>query len=124
METWQRETFPAIRAQAARRGADLYFGDEAGVRTDHHSDTTWAPVGQTPVVTGTGRRHSVNMISAVTPRGELRFATFPGRLTAEVFFDFLRRLVADNPDPVYLIVDNHTVHRAAATSNPPTASSP
>lgn len=52
---------------AGRRwGADLYVGDEAGIRTDHHSATTWAPIGQTPVVTATGRPHSVNMISAVT----------------------------------------------------------
>lgn len=43
-----------------------------------------------------------------------------------MFLGFLHRLVADNPRPVYLIVDHHTVHRAAAGAalSPPTASSP
>jgi hypothetical protein len=36
------------------------------VRSDYHAGTTWAPVGQTPVVRTTGARFSVNMISAVT----------------------------------------------------------
>ena len=31
-----------------KEGAEVYFGDESGVRTDHHAGTTWAPVGQTP----------------------------------------------------------------------------
>src|SRR6187455_1763507 len=66
---WKEERFPAIRAQARREGAEVYFGDESGVRTDHHAGTTWAPVGQTPVVEVTGERTSVNMISAVSPGG-------------------------------------------------------
>ncbi|MBN1174663.1 MAG: winged helix-turn-helix domain-containing protein [Micromonosporaceae bacterium] len=34
-----------------------------GVRSDYHSGTTWAPVGSTPAVYGTGSRMSVNMVS-------------------------------------------------------------
>ena len=51
---WKEEEFPAIRAQAREEGAEVYFGDESGIRTDHHAGTTWAPVGQTPVVKVTG----------------------------------------------------------------------
>jgi len=70
---WREEEFPAIRVQAREEGAEVYFGDEAGIRTDHHAGTTWAPVGQTPVVEVTGERSSVNMISAVSPSGALMF---------------------------------------------------
>jgi transposase len=42
---WKEDQFPAIRAQARREGAEVYFGDESGVRTDHHAGTTWAPGG-------------------------------------------------------------------------------
>jgi hypothetical protein len=28
---------------AKQAGADIYFGDEACVRSDYHSGTTWAP---------------------------------------------------------------------------------
>ncbi len=44
----------------------IYFADEAGIRFDYHAGTTWVPVGRTPVVTATGARHSLNMISAGT----------------------------------------------------------
>ena len=63
---WKSEEFPAIRKQAKAEGATVYFGDEAGIRSDYHAGTTWAPIGQTPVVKATGARHSLNMISAVT----------------------------------------------------------
>ena len=55
---WKEERYPAIRDQARQEGAEIYFGDESGVRTDHHAGTTWAPVGQTPVVEVTGERKS------------------------------------------------------------------
>ena len=37
---WRAEEFPAIREQARREGAEIYFADEAGIRTDHHAGTT------------------------------------------------------------------------------------
>lgn len=42
---WRSETYPAIRAQAQEAGATAYFADEAGVRSDYHAGTTWAPAG-------------------------------------------------------------------------------
>jgi transposase len=45
---WKAEEYPAIREQAAQVGATIYFADEAGVRSDYHAGTTWAPVGRTP----------------------------------------------------------------------------
>jgi hypothetical protein len=51
VEKWKREEYPAIKARAAEVGATILFADEASVRTDYHAGTTWAPVGQTPVVT-------------------------------------------------------------------------
>jgi hypothetical protein len=73
---WKAETYPAIRAEAARVGATIYFADEAGVRSDDHAGTTWAPVGHTPVVAATGDRFGVNLISAVTAKGKLGFAAY------------------------------------------------
>jgi transposase len=69
VRAWKRETYPKIRAEAADAGASIFFADEAGVRTDHHAGTTWAPIGRTPVVVATGERKSVNMVSAVTRTG-------------------------------------------------------
>ncbi len=63
---WKTVSYPAIWAEAVQAGATIYFGDEAGVRADCHAHTTWALVGQTPVVTSTGQRYTVNMLSAIS----------------------------------------------------------
>jgi transposase len=113
---WKAEEFPAIRAHAKKEGATIFFMDEAGIRSDYHSGSTWAPVGQTPVVAGTGKRYSVNMISAVTAKGALRFAVYEGGTNATVFINFCKRLLHDTDGPVYLVVDGHPSHRAKATT--------
>jgi hypothetical protein len=48
--------------------------DELGVRSAAGADRSWAPVGQTPVSKGTGKRFRVNMVSAVSNAGMLSFA--------------------------------------------------
>jgi transposase len=111
---WKAETYPQIRVQAAQVGATIYFADEAGVRSDYHAGTTWAPVGRTPVVATTGERVSVNLISAVTAKGALRFAAYDGNLNGGVFIDFCRRLLHDTSGPVFLVLDGHPVHRSNA----------
>ena len=112
VRTWETETYPAIRAQAKQEGARIYFADESGMRSDYHSGTTWAPVGETPVVAATGRRFSLNMISAVSPQGEFRFMLNEGTVTADVFVEFLRRLLVGMDKPVFLVVDGHPVHKS------------
>jgi transposase len=111
---WKAETYPQLRAQAAEVGATIYFTDEAGVRSDDHAGTTWAPVGQTPVVATTGDRFGINLISAVTAKGKLRFAASDSHLNGPVFIDFCRRLLHDSPGPVVLVLDGHPVHRSKA----------
>ena len=118
---WKEEQFPAIREQARQEGAEIHFGDESGVRTDHHAGTTWAPVGQTPVVEVTGERKSVNMISAVSPGGTLHFDVFFGSCNATVFVEFLTKLMHDAPGPVFLVLDTSpsTRPRLSRTTSPP-----
>ena len=94
VQRWKDEQFPAIRAEA-KAGATIYFADEAGIRSDYHAGTTWAPVGRTPVVRSTGARFSLNMLSAVTAQGALRFMIHEGTVNAAVFIDFCKRLLRD-----------------------------
>ena len=53
---WLKTEYPAIRKQARRTGAQIFFADEAGVRSDFHRGTTWGRRGETPVVLSTGAR--------------------------------------------------------------------
>jgi len=111
---WKAEEFPRIQQKARKAGALIYFLDESAVRSDHHSGATWAKVGQTPVVKTTGARFSLNIIGAVTARGDFRFMTYRGTMNASVFIDFLSRLLEGSEQPIYLIVDGHPVHRSKA----------
>jgi len=113
VEKWLKEEFPAIRTQAKKRGAEIFFADEAGVRSDFHSGKTWAPRGQTPIVRVTGARFGFNLLSAVTAKGQMRFMVVQGKVNAAVFCEFLKRLVYKAERPLFLILDGHPVHRAA-----------
>ena len=115
VERWLKEEYPAIRAAALKAKGEVWFGDEAGVRSDAHSGTTWAPKGQTPVVSTTGARFGLNVISAVNRRGALRFMCVEGKVNADVFIEFLGRLVESAEHPVYLVVDGHPTHKAVKT---------
>jgi len=116
VQKWLEEEYPMIRDEAKRRGAEIYFGDEAGVRSDHHAGTTWAVRGKTPVVQTTGARFSLNLVSAVSPQGQMRFMTVKGTVDAKVFIEFLGRLLFNASRPVFLIVDGHPTHRSRAVS--------
>ena len=111
---WTEEEYPRIRARAARRAATIYFADEAAMSWDYHSGTTWAPKGQTPVVGATGQHMRINLISAISPEGELRWMEVEGSMTAERFVEFLSRLIKGRKKPVFVIVDNHPTHKAKA----------
>lgn len=109
---WRTEQYPKIVARAKREGALVFFADESGIRSDHHAGTTWAPVGQTPVVKATGARFGFNMLSAVNARGHFRFMTVEGSVNGRVFKQFLQRLIAGQTQKIFLIVGGHPSHKA------------
>jgi transposase len=113
VQSWQETVYPKIAARAKKEGALIFFADEAGVRSDHHAGTTWAPVGQTPVVKATGARFGFNMLSAVNALGHFRFMTVDGTVNATVFREFLKRLLVGMDRKIFLIVDGHPAHKAA-----------
>ena len=109
---WMAEDFSAIKKLARQEGAEIFFGDEASVKSDYHSGTTWAPRGQIAILETTGTTHKVNLISAIIPRGAVRFMATEGSFTSSVFIESLRRLINKAKRPIFLIVDNHSVHRS------------
>ena len=112
VEKWLQEEYPRIQRLARQSKAMIFFGDEAGVRSDHHAGTTWAVEGKTPVVSSTGARFGLNMISAVSAQGEFRFMIVRGRVGAAQFINFLKRLLHGVERKVFLIVDGHPAHKA------------
>jgi transposase len=111
LRKYLNETFPELVREARRTGAVIYFVDEAAVRADGHRGTTWAPVGETPVIEDSGDRFGFKLISAVSPRGDLKFAVFEGRMTSQRFVAFLKKLRADTGKPIIVIADNASYHK-------------
>jgi len=116
VKRWLEKDYPAIRRRARREGAQIFFADEAGVRSDFHSGTTWGRRGQTPVVSSTDARFGANLISAISAQGQLRFMLTKGRVTAAVFIEFLRRLLVNAAKPIFVVVDGHPTHRAKSVA--------
>lgn len=110
---WVQEEYPAIAKEAKQLGAEIWFGDESGLRSDYHAGTTWAPKGQTPVVNSTGARYRLNMLSVVNRRGGMRFMIEKRGLNADVVCRFLRRLMVGSTRPVFLIWDGHPIHKSS-----------
>lgn len=109
---WLEEKYPEIRKQAKREKAEIYWGDEMGLRSDHVVGRTYGRRGHTPVIHGTGQRFGCNMISAISNRGRLNFMVFRKIFLVEVFLDFLKRLLRQINRKIFLIVDGHPVHRS------------
>ena len=112
VEQWKKQVFPQIQKRAKKEGADIYFGDESGVRSDFHAGTTWALKGKTPVVETTGALFGLNMVAAISPRGDLHFMTVQGSVNADQICEFLKRLMHDSERKVFLNWDRHLPHKA------------
>jgi transposase len=62
------------------------------VRSDHHAGTIWSP------------------------RGALRFMIVDGKVNADTFIEFCKRLLHGATRPIFLIVDGHLSHKAKKVS--------
>jgi transposase len=109
---WLAQHYPAIAKRAKAEGALIYWGDETGISNQDQIGRSDAPRGQTPVILRTAKRLTQSMISAVSNRGLMRFMLYDGALNADRFIVFLRRLIKDAGQTVFLIVDNLKVHHA------------
>ena len=55
VQKWLKTEYPKIKKMAKAQGADIYFGDAAHIRSDHHAGRTWGKKGETPIVDDHGR---------------------------------------------------------------------
>lgn len=111
VDLWQTENYPKLKKRAKKLGAAIFFLDEAGFQSDPPLGKTYGLKGTTPVVTSSGQRQSINVISAVQASGGFWAATYTGKLDAESFVIFLRDFMKGR-GKVFLVVDGHPAHKA------------
>jgi transposase len=113
VKQWLEEQYPAIQKRAKVEGAEISWADETALSSVEHYPRGYAPRGKTPVlVLSQAKRSRINLISAITNQGKLRFMLYRESLDAQRFIEFLKRLCKEAQRKVFLIVDNLRVHHA------------
>lgn len=111
IEKWKSEEFPRLRKRARKERASLYFLDEMGLRSTESQGRTYGVKGRRPSVETTGKNW-VNVISAVSLTGDLRFMIMEKNFNSEVFLTFLERLMSATPRKLYVVTDHHSAHQS------------
>jgi transposase len=75
-ETFKKEVYPSIKKLANAQNADIYFGDESGINNQAYNPMRYAPKNCPTVVKFVTSMETVNMMSAVSPSGALRFMLY------------------------------------------------
>jgi transposase len=121
VDHWRRHTFPRILREARRRGAYLVFLDESGYMLTPTVRRTWAPRGQTPVLSCWDRRDRLSAISALTVspaagRVNLYFDVLAdnANVTAADVIDFLNCLRGRLRAPLTVVWDGSNTHSRSA----------
>ncbi len=110
VKRWLDEEYPSIVQRAKEEGAEIHWCDETGVRSDECAGRGYAPKECTPVIRLNAARKSVNMISAITNQGKVRFMVYKETMNAKLFVKFVERLIKDAGRKVFLVLDNLRVH--------------
>jgi transposase len=112
VERFLNDKFPSIQRLADKLGADIGFEDEAGVGIMTRSGRTWGLVGKTPVVRVCMKRGGYNVLSMVTPKGELKYSVTADSVDSVHYIEFLKNLIRDRERPLILLVDRISFHRS------------
>ena len=116
VRSFKEKEYPVIAARAKAENAEIYWGDETGVRNTANYERGFSLKGQPPVLQVETKKVHVNMISAITNKGSVRFMVYDKTMTQEKLIDFMRRLISDAPRKVFLILDNLKVHHGKVTA--------
>lgn len=109
---WLEKIYPAIEESAGQEDAEILWCDETGINSNDHRGTGYALIGQTPTLETLSSPCRVNVISAISNEGDVRFMTYEQTMTAPLFVTFLTQLIAGRSRKIDLIVDRHPTHEA------------
>ena len=112
VQKWLDEEYPAIQKRAKEENAEIQWGDETGVRNNCQHGRSYAPKGKTPTKKSMSKRFSLNMISTVTNQGKVQFMIYSENMNSDKFIEFLKQLIKNSDQKIFLILDNLRVHHS------------
>jgi hypothetical protein len=89
VEHFVNDTFPRIQRLADKLGVDIGFEDEAGIGLMRRSGRMWGRIGSTPVVQVVIQRGGYNVLSIVTPKGEMNYSVTEESVNSERYIELL-----------------------------------
>jgi transposase len=100
--------------QASEENAEIWWLDEVGARNTSNYIKGYAPMGKTPTIPVASAHIGVNMISAITNTGKIRYHFYRGKFNQNIYTSFLMRIINTTDRKVFAIVDNSSTHRCKA----------
>lgn len=110
IKKWLEEDYPKIEEQCKNENGEIFWGDETGVHNETNYVKSYAPKGKTPVMEIDSSKVKINMMSAITNQGKVRFMLYEESMNQQNLIIFLKRLVKGSSKKVFLILDNLSVH--------------
>jgi len=117
VKEWLDVTYPKIVKQAKDENAEIWWVDETGARNASNYIKGYAPRGVTPTLPIASHHIGVNMISAITNKGKLRYHFYRGKFNQALFMGFLKRVIKGTDKKVFAILDNSTTHHGLLVQN-------
>ena len=109
-----REEYSEIRKDAKREKATIYWVDKKGLYFDYIPDRSFGTRGHTQYIGGTAEHFRCNMLSATTNKKRVYFMARESvvYVKADLFLEFLKRLMRHRQRKVFIITNNHLVKRS------------
>jgi transposase len=107
---WLEKTYPAIKERARKEHAEIQWCDETGIAADEYPGYGYAREGQAATMEVPDPHIRINMVSAISNEGTLRFMTYPQTMTGELFIVFLGRLLRSTTGKIFLMIDRLRAH--------------
>jgi len=112
IKAWLDEDYPKIKERAKKENAEIAWGDETGCQNETNYIKGYAPIGKTPVLPVGNEHIRVNMISAITNQGKVRFMFYREKMNGKMLIKFMSRLIKGSKRKIFLILDNLKAHHA------------
>lgn len=116
VKKWLEIDYPEIRTKAKAIKAEIYWGDETGLRSGDVRGRGYSPKGQTPVIKATAKYENLSMVSAITNKGRVHWMIVDGAVDNLKFIEFLKGLIKYSRVKIFLILDNLRVHHSKQVS--------
>ena len=112
---WTGQQLPELKKEAKEKSACIFFTDETAIQNMANCTRGSSAKGVTPDFQSQAKRMHINMISAVSPSGKVKFALSSNTIDSDAFIDFAERLLKDVGKPIVLVTKNLRSHHSKKT---------